>query len=578
MANVMSDPTSIASPTSSPVEMDAPATRELRPARPEWWTAILLTALVVWLHFVFWQHAGALWRDEVNVFNLASSPSLSDMTRDSFPILMPALVKIWHGLGLGATDTGLRAFGALVGLGLLAALWLASLVTRRAPPLLGLALVALNSTMLTYGDSLRAYGLGCVTIILCFAGMWAFLQKPNLKRGVLGAIASILAVQALYQNSALVAGLCAGAWAVCWRRRAGRQALVVLGIGVIAAITLAPYVPSLIAVPEAASGLRIGIQWQRAWGNLQTAIGFPLEDYTYAWFGLIVIAVAGAVVSWFRRTPARAAGSADDIAEVRLFAGVSLIVALGGFVGFHWVARMASQPWYYLPMMALAVVCFDAALPPLTRLARVVSIGFVLGTALAAFPYAQKAAEKHFTNIDQLARTIEQAAAPGDLVVVTPWYCGISFQRYFKGPAAWETIPPLNDHRLHRYDLVKTSLGVTDPVKPILDQAAATLQAGHSVWVVGTLRPPPRGKVPPEILGPAPHPVTGWSDAPYLRNWDERLTWCLGARGGGVKRLELSRDFEVSQDEELDLYVANPGQSPATAPRFTIARPIQNSP
>src|SRR5277367_2384098 len=128
--------------------------------------AILITAAIIGLHIFFLFHAGGFWRDEVNLINLSASHSLADMKKDSFPLLMPMLVRGWSDIVPGKSDLALRLFGTLVGLAIPAALWLTAWKTRHAPPLLSLSLFCLNSTLIVFGDSIRAYGLGSLLIVL----------------------------------------------------------------------------------------------------------------------------------------------------------------------------------------------------------------------------------------------------------------------------------------------------------------------------------------------------------------------------------------------------------------------------
>src|SRR6266536_6280823 len=102
--------------------------------RPDWLAALGITAIAVWLHLTFLFHAGGFWRGEVNVINLAGRSSVGEMTKDSFPLLMPLLVRGWCFLGLGQGDLGLRCLGVVIGLGLLAAIWVAARMTTGAPP------------------------------------------------------------------------------------------------------------------------------------------------------------------------------------------------------------------------------------------------------------------------------------------------------------------------------------------------------------------------------------------------------------------------------------------------------------
>src|ERR1039458_10895302 len=84
----------------------------------DWLAVLLVTLAILGLHFFFLFHAGGFWRDEVNVINLAGSHSLSFMARDSFPVLMPLLIKGWAALGLAGSDLKVRLLGSVIGLGL----------------------------------------------------------------------------------------------------------------------------------------------------------------------------------------------------------------------------------------------------------------------------------------------------------------------------------------------------------------------------------------------------------------------------------------------------------------------------
>src|SRR5215469_3165274 len=103
--------------------------------QPEWILAGLVTAIAISLHFYYWHHVGGLWRDEVNLVNLSGQNSLAAMEKDSFPLLTPLAFHIWMAAGMGSSDLKLRLFGLLIGLGILAVLWVSSWKIRRAPPL-----------------------------------------------------------------------------------------------------------------------------------------------------------------------------------------------------------------------------------------------------------------------------------------------------------------------------------------------------------------------------------------------------------------------------------------------------------
>ena len=528
--------------------------------RTAWLAAILMTVAAVWLHFYFLFHAGGLWRDEVQVVNLAGRHSLSDMARDSFPALMPLLICGWSALGLGQSDLGLRLLGVLIGLGIPAALWAAAWTARR-PPLLSLALVGLNSMVIFYGDSLRGYGLGCVFIMLAAGAAWAFLKKPTWARAGILAAAAILSVQALYQNAVLLAAVCFGAWVVCWRRKNFRAAVKIFLAGLAAAASLLPYWSSISTLPKTSALLRMGFYPAIAFGNFDSIVSFPLPQYLYVWEFLVLAVVGFGIAAIWRAVSAKSAapdgGALPD--DLPLFAAATLLAALAGFIGFLWYAALPTQPWYFLPLAALLAVCFDFGVPvvSLPRLLRAALFGLIAATALIAAPFAQRDLNWHFTNVDRLARQLAGEAAPQDFIIVTPWYCGITFERYFKASTPWQTLPPLADHSRHRYDLVQEQMKTPNALRPVFEKIAATLQSGHRVWVVGHVQIPEPGTPLPGDLPPPPLENYGWSDLPYSARWAAQAAGFLENHSLQFERMDHETNSNVRDYEDLQLFKAS---------------------
>ncbi len=144
--------------------------------------------------------------------------------------------------------------------------------------------------------------------------------------------------------------------------------------------------------------------------------------------------------------------------DMALFAGATLLAAFAGFAGFLWYAALTTEPWYFLPLMALTAAAFELGLPFASRHFRAAIFGFVAVTIVLAIPAAQGDLNWRFTNVDLVAQRLTKEAGPDDFIIVTPWYCGITFDRYYKGPASWDTLPPLKDHSIHRYDLVREKM------------------------------------------------------------------------------------------------------------------------
>jgi hypothetical protein len=536
----------------------APPAEKFSLRQPGWLAAILLTLLIAGFHFYFLLHAGGFWRDKVNLLNVANHHSLGEMMKDSFPVLMPLLVKILCSLGLNSDDIYLRFLGIVIGLGSLAALWLSALTARRSPPLVSLALFGFNSTVISFGDSLRPYGLGSLLIAFMLVAAWWFLKKTSWPRAAVVAALAVLSVQALYHNAVLIAAIGLSAAAVCARRKDWLAVVKILSAGAAAAVSLLPYIPNFISGKDSTIVLRTGIIWPRFFSDLTTDLGFPWRQYVFVWGSLALLVVVCATLAVRCKVPA-GTQTADTLPpeEVNLFAGTTLLLAAGGFLFFLWFTAMPGQPWYFLPIMVLAAMCFDAVCSTLPGRIRCIFLCAVIATVVISIPVVRRDLDYRFTNIDTWSHGLTAEASPEDFIVIVPWFCGITFGHYFKSETPWTSIPPLADHSTHRYDLVRASLQQTNVMQPVLGKIAATLQSGHRVWLlapVGALKIPAPETPLSADLPPAPLPGSGWADEPYAVVWSAQAMQFLSSH---------SRSFGV---------VNNPNASPHIAENMELFR------
>jgi hypothetical protein len=492
--------------------------------RIAWVAAILMTIAAVWLHFWSFAHAGGLWRDEVSTANIALLPTLGQvweaLPHDSYPVVFPVLVRLWGTAGIGATDVGFRLLGLVCGLLLLASFWVASRTMDKGLPLLSLALAGLNVTVLRYGDSIRAYGLGTACILLTVPLIWRFTQAPSLRRGLPAGMAAVLSVQALYQNAVFVLALCIAGAVVCVRRGQRREVVGILGIGLAAALSLLPCVNPIHHAQSWWIVEKMGIHWSGFYRQINEATGMQ----TVLWFVLVIIAALFGI-GFGLRNPAQKGTPVQE--DLPLFAGLALVVGLAGFWFFLQLAGLPTQSWYYIPAMGFAVICCDTILPRIHHAMRIGVLMIAIIVALMACPAAISPLKCRQTNGDLVAAQVSRYAAPGDLIIVHPWFNGITFARYYRGIAPWTTLPPLADYRFHRYDLLKSKLQMTDAIASVLEQTKAVLQSGHCVWFVGQIPRLPRDTPPPHVLPPAPYGLRGWSDDPYTVSWGERFSYFL---------------------------------------------------
>ena len=506
-----------------------------------WWLAVAATLAVLALHFYFLTHVGGLWRDEVNSLNLAQG-ELKNITHDSFPVLFPLLLRGWSEIGLAQSDFSVRCLGGLLGLGLTAIFWIAAWWTRRAPPLWSLALVALNAWVIYYSASLRSYGLGSALIALCAAAAWRFVENPGRKNWLLFALTAVLSVQTLFQNSVLVAAICAGASVVVLRQGKFKRLAAIFLAGLAAAISLLPYLHNITGMAQSASPLRMDFDRIIAFNDLDTLLAYPLPVLAWVWMALVGYVLLHAIVGIFTKR-------GDN---QFLFAAVTMTVGAVAFWIFLRTANFPVQTWYFLPLVALAAVCLDATLPSSAGKFRAPFFGALAALVLISTMFAGQILNVRFTNVDLAAKKISAQAAKKDFVVVTPWQVGITFTHYFNGICDWTTVPPMADHTAHRFDLIQLQMANPNAMQPVLEKISATLRAGGAVWVVGGINQVSDTNFP---VSPSPPPlrVSGWNETPYRITWNNQLGWLLRRSSTNIEDFKRLTAQSLGDNEQVTL-------------------------
>lgn len=521
----------------------------MRFRRAEWATALLITLFAVALHALRLVHAGPLWRDEAGAYHLATAPTLGEVIakHESFPPPFFLILRSWVAIA-GDSDAALRLFGLLVGLGLLALFWWTARRTAGTVPLLALALVAVNPSVLIYGDSLRGYGLGTLAIVAAFGAFARLAARPDRRTIIGAAVAALAGVQLLFSNAALLLALGLAAMGVGLIRRRPRVLPAVAGIGAMAALSLLPWAGSVLATRSWSPLLAVAVGPREIFGEMARAASAPVEALVWVWVLLVALASGPSPAS------GRGEHSEDrDGEDMRMFALFSIPLVILTQWGFLEALGYAPRPWYFLPMLALVAMALDVRLSGSAPL-RTVRLGVAVLVALALAIPALGLARVRMTNVDLVAERIAAEAVPGDLVVVAPWYYGVSYLRYDRGPAPWMTVPDLADHRIHRYDLVKARMAEREPLRDLLGAVERTLRSGHRVWVAGEIEIPPPG-APVPVLPPAPAAASGWREQPYLQAWSLQLGAFLRDHATAGGRARLPSPGPVNGYERLELLV-----------------------
>jgi hypothetical protein len=531
---------------------------------------VAATLLAIWAHVVTLTHAGALWRDEASGVQLATStdPSLRWWpAHDSFPVVFFALVHGWSALGLGASDFTLRLLGCLIGLGVLGGIWLNAWLMGIRWPFISLGLLAANLALVRWGDSLRAYGCGCLLIMLTLGLVWRLGQKPGRSCFLAASLAAILSVQTLYQNAFLVLAACLAGCAVCARHRQWKTAALVLGVGLLAALSLVPYLPLFFQSEDSRALFKMGFQPDRVWATLEVALGSGLDWPILGWFGLAPLVLG---VGWTALLE-KVKGLPISREDLPVFGVSALVVGVALFFAFLYFSEFPTQPWYFLPLMVFAATALDAALANWCRQFRPWAPVFVAIMVCVPFSAILKLAKYRQTNIDLIAVELHTQAKPGDLILVSPFFFGITFDRYFKSPVAWTTLPPIDDNRFHRIDLLRNGLCSKPLLKSVLDRVSHTLAAGHSVWMVGNWPPPQPGETAPPDLPEPPQPGQrfGFAESSLCTHvWERQTVFFIATHAEHAAAVPVQPATPISEVENVRLikatgYRSGPGTTPA---------------
>ena len=446
---------------------------------------ILAALLIIWallFHGCFLFSAGALWRDEANSMNQASLGSWrllwESLRYDSFPLLYPVLLRAFLLAHAASNDVSLRIFGVAMGVGILLSIWLAARISGSHLPVLALALLALDPVLISEGDSIRPYGIGLLCLAWSFCAYGQLLVNPSARWLGVAIVASILTVQASYTGAIFIGVLGLSAAAVVVMQGAPRRLWKVLLPGFLAALSLLPYVGSLRQAREWISILHYEVIWSKYVRDYaQThSVAFPL-----VWLLAVLIGAYG-LAKLFAFTRAGLVSTYPLIAFAVLGAAIGIVVQ----ILFVQVMGVPPFPRYFLPGLMLAALALDLLTMEVAPAIRAATVLVVL--LMTAWPSWSWVRQRH-SNADIVGNLLAENVGPPDLVIVSPWFLHPSFQRYYRGPAPWTTVPELPQQPLTRYDLVKNAMMDPERENLLYGRILRTLSDGGTIWFVSQSYP-----------------------------------------------------------------------------------------
>jgi hypothetical protein len=143
------------------------------------------------------------------------------------------------------------------------------------------------------------------------------------------------------------------------------------------------------------------------------------------------------------------------------------------------------------------------------------------------------------------------------VILVPRWECAIPLSRYYHGPAEIVTLPPITDHRFHRYDLVVQQMMMPDPLRPVFARLEEALRSGHRVFLAGAL---PFPSADQRLPNPPPgyHDANGkWHGENYHVIWNLQVGQFLAvhAARAGFTKIPAPGNARVQDFENLELGV-----------------------
>lgn len=512
----------------------------------------LMVAWFVCLLAVGQTHMGPLWRDEINTkwMSLRSGPVelWRYMCYDSFPVAWYLIVRGWIEAGLAPTDAGFRWLGACVALGLVgAALWAARQQGKRLP-LLFIALFLLSSVLLRFGTSLRAYGMGVLTMLLMIGHVVAYVDRPGRARLAYATIATLLAVHTIYYNSAILAVLCGAGVATLLVARRWRAAGALALLGGVACASVLPYILGpLHRAGTWGSFIRADVTLGMLLERCRWTIDASHPGLVWGWIALALGVYAGCAWGLLRWHSPRRRRRA-------LF--ILLAMPLLAIVHFRFLMTLSilTQPWYYITFLGFMALLIDRGADLFIRrhaIARAAPLLAAAAIVLFTSGNLMGVVQTRMSDMDLVAQSVTASAGADDYVLIQPWHLGISFEYFYRGVAPWSTIPSLTDLHTHRVDLVRDSLMNPQGAQVLVDRVGKCLDAGGRVWYIGHPQLPPPGR----MIRPIPTPLeVGGGISPADTFWAYHIGYEMVKRGAKVTRVDPPTKQLLSDYEAPPLY------------------------
>jgi hypothetical protein len=513
----------------------------------ELWVALSLFLSIVFLHIVLAFSFGALWRDEANSVQLASLPLFSGiqtaLTFDSFPIVGPVFFHLWS--LFSASDFSFRILGLAIGLCIISAFWWNAHIVGFGLPFFGLLLFGLNPTTIRFSDSIRPHGLGVFLILLTYGLIWKVANNPkSWKTTTMAIIAAVLSVQILYSNIFLLFAICTAGIVVNLLHNNKERIWTIFSIGAIAFLSLLPYIFSIKPVLMWSSAIKSQDYVGSFWLGMMSALKAPGQFMVWVW---LVLFLVGIFMFYFMVLLKKRITNKQI--DTYVFSIIILMLGIMSFSLFFSILSWPLRVWYYLPLMAIIALCLDSIFGIIITKdkIKIIRIIFISFASVIIFLSIWPVAKMRATNIDAAALYLESNAGNNDLIVIYPWFLGVSFHRYYSGTTPWITMPHLQDNSMHRYDLFMNELAKENKYESVLNAMDSTQIYGNRIWLI---------ELPDQTQS-----CYDWRNPINFCAYPPEFIKYIQNRSLTIKRIDLGITKQVSQLENINLLVIDVKQN-----------------
>jgi len=328
----------------------------------------------------------------------------------------------------------------------------------------------------------------------------------------------------------------------------------VLAIGSVAMISLLIYSRAIAEYRDACAIVRFDVGPADIGARLGDAVAGGNTPLLLLWASLLSCAVVGLIARAVRE---RRTGLATPSLDLYLFTVVAVASPAG--VVLFMTHGLFPQPWHYIPFLAVAALAIEVSLRPRRdgdRAARLRVIVSALIVAVSITPLWRMAHLRR-TNLDRLSSLLESRAAPGDLILVNPFWLAPGFKYHYHGRTEWNTLPLTSsdlETSIFPFASIKQVMATPGAIQPTLQKIEATLSRGNRLWIIGL---PEFPNPDPELLDLAPAPKSryGWNSVVYGMAWERQVGAFLAGRVSSTRLVPIELRQPVHPLENPPLLV-----------------------